>query len=115
MEMTKEEKDSMVTSWAALALHDGDADVTSDQIKTLCEATGNEVEGYWSLLFADYLQKASIDKLLVTVGSGGGGSGGGGGGDAAAVEEKKEEEEEEEEVDIGAGMDMFGDGGGGDY
>ncbi len=64
------------------------------------------MEGYWSLLFADYLQKASIDKLLVTVGSGGGG----GGGDAAAVEEKKEEE-----VDIGAGMDMFGDGGGGDY
>ncbi len=48
MEMTKEEKDSMVTSWAALALHDGDADVTSDQIKTLCEATGNEGGfGFW--------------------------------------------------------------------
>ncbi len=40
--MSKEEKDSMVTSWAALALHDGDADVTSDQLKTLIEATGNE-------------------------------------------------------------------------
>ncbi len=42
MEMSKEEKDSMVTSWAALALHDGDADVTSEQLKTLIEATGNE-------------------------------------------------------------------------
>ncbi len=68
------------------------------------------MEGYWPLLFADYLQKASIDTLLVNIGSGG--SGGGGGGDAAAAEEKKEEEEEE--VDLGAGMDMFG-GGGGDY
>ncbi len=42
MEMLKEEKDSMVTSWAALALHDGEADVTSEQLKTLIEATGNE-------------------------------------------------------------------------
>ena len=43
-----------------------------------------------------------------------GGAGGGNGGETNAVEEK--EEEEEEEVDMGGGMDMFGDeGGGGDY
>eukprot|EP00633_Aureoumbra_lagunensis_P001067 CAMPEP_0197285038 /NCGR_PEP_ID=MMETSP0890-20130614/169_1 /TAXON_ID=44058 ORGANISM="Aureoumbra lagunensis, Strain CCMP1510" /NCGR_SAMPLE_ID=MMETSP0890 /ASSEMBLY_ACC=CAM_ASM_000533 /LENGTH=274 /DNA_ID=CAMNT_0042752175 /DNA_START=279 /DNA_END=1103 /DNA_ORIENTATION=+ len=50
-------------------------------------------------------------------GGGGGGSGGGSGGagdSAAAAEEKKEEvEEEDEEIDMGGGMDMFGDGDGG--
>lgn len=44
------------------------------------------------------------------------GGGGGGGGDAAAEPEAEEEKEEEEEMDLGGGMDMFGDeGGGGDY
>jgi len=49
--------------------------------------------------------------------AGSGGGGGGGGGGAAAEAEEEKEEEEEEEMDLGGGMDMFGDGeaGGGDY
>eukprot|EP00635_Sarcinochrysidales_sp_CCMP3193_P014344 CAMPEP_0118906830 /NCGR_PEP_ID=MMETSP1166-20130328/10549_1 /TAXON_ID=1104430 /ORGANISM="Chrysoreinhardia sp, Strain CCMP3193" /LENGTH=333 /DNA_ID=CAMNT_0006846187 /DNA_START=153 /DNA_END=1154 /DNA_ORIENTATION=+ len=55
------------------------------------------------------------DAFAAKYGAIGGGGGGGGGADAAAApaEEKKEEEEEEEEVDMGGGMDMFGDGDGG--
>jgi large subunit ribosomal protein LP1 len=86
------------------------ADISSDQLKTLIQATGNEVEAYWPILFAAYLQKVGVEKLLLTVSSGGGGGGGGGGaaaGGAAAAEEEKEEEEEEE-VDMGAAVDMFG-------
>jgi large subunit ribosomal protein LP0 len=50
-------------------------------------------------------------------GGGGGGGGGGDGGGGAAAEEAKPEEEEEEEMDMGGGMDMFGEeeAGGGDY
>lgn len=45
-----------------------------------------------------------------------GGDRGVGGDGAPAEEEKEEEKEEEEEMDLGGGMDMFGDeGGGGDY
>ncbi|KAG5181972.1 60s acidic ribosomal protein-domain-containing protein [Tribonema minus] len=111
--------DELCTSYAALALYDGEAEITSEQLKTLIEATGNEVEAYWPTLFASYLAKAGIEDLILAVGSapsGGGGGGGGEGGGAAAeaaVEEKKEEEEEE--VDMGGGMDMFGGGEGGDY
>eukprot|EP00631_Chrysoreinhardia_giraudii_P003401 CAMPEP_0197413886 /NCGR_PEP_ID=MMETSP1170-20131217/690_1 /TAXON_ID=54406 /ORGANISM="Sarcinochrysis sp, Strain CCMP770" /LENGTH=122 /DNA_ID=CAMNT_0042940539 /DNA_START=62 /DNA_END=430 /DNA_ORIENTATION=- len=120
MPMSKEEHDEACTVYAALALYDGAADITADSIKALINATGNEVEGYWPVLFARYLD-GKIEDLIFNVSAGGGGGGGGGdapaagdgGGGEAAAEEKKEEEEEEE-IDMGGGMDMFGDGGGGD-
>ncbi|CAM9133140.1 unnamed protein product, partial [Ectocarpus sp. 4 AP-2014] len=116
MSISKELHDELCTSYAALALYDGDAEITSDQLSALITATGNEVEGYWPTLFSGFLAKAGIEKLILAAssGSGGGGGGGGGGGDggddAPAAEEKKEEEEEEE-IDMGGGMDMFGGGG----
>ncbi|CAM9773428.1 unnamed protein product [Ectocarpus sp. 6 AP-2014] len=122
MSISKELHDELCTSYAALALYDGDAEITSDQLSALITATGNEVEGYWPTLFSGFLAKAGIEKLILAAssGSGGGGGGGGGGdggGDAPAAEEEKKEEEEEEEIDMGGGMDMFGGGdeGGGDY
>ncbi|CAM9690039.1 unnamed protein product [Discosporangium mesarthrocarpum] len=120
MDVTKEKHDELCTSYAALALYDGEAEITSDQILELIKATGNEVEAYWPVIFASFLQKVGIEDLITTVGAGGGGGsaagGGGGAGDAGAAEEEKKEEEkeeEEEEVDMGGGMDMFG--GGDDY
>ena len=103
--VSKAQHDELCTAYAAMALFDGEADITSEQLKTLIEATGNEVEPYWPMLFARYCSK-DMASLMFSFG-----------GDAK--EEKKEEkkEEEEEEVDMGGGMDMFGDsgGGGGDY
>ena len=65
---------------------------------------------YLIVLFASHVCSLALYLFLMY-------SGGGGGGAAeAAAEEEKEEEVEEEEMDMGGGMDMFGDGGDeGDY
>jgi hypothetical protein len=97
------------------------AEVTSEQINNLLEATGNtEVEAFYPIIFANYLSDPEkIATLIASPGAGGGGGGGGGGGEEAeVVEEKEPEKEEEVEMDLGGGMDMFGGdegGGGGDY
>ena len=113
--------DEIIASYAAVALHDGGAEVNSDQIAALVEATGNTVEPYWPVLIAGYL-KGGVDAAIVAAAAGGGGGGGGGGGDgggdAAADDAPAEEpEKSESEVDMGGGMDMFGGepAGGGDY
>mmetsp|Transcript_10607 Transcript_10607/g.15013 ORF Transcript_10607/g.15013 Transcript_10607/m.15013 type:complete len:123 (-) Transcript_10607:57-425(-) len=119
--LSKAQKDEYATAFAILALYDGGADITSEQISGLLEATGNtEVEAFYPIIFANYLSDpAKVAELITTPGgAGGGGAGGGaGGGDAggAAEEEEEEEKEEEEEADIGGGMDMFGGDDGGDY
>ena len=95
------------------------AEVTSEQINTLLEATGNEVEAFYPIIFANFLSSPEkIGELITTPGGSGGGGGGAGGaaaGDAAEEEEEEEEKVEEEEMDIGGGMDMFGDDGGDGY
>mmetsp|Transcript_2512 Transcript_2512/g.5218 ORF Transcript_2512/g.5218 Transcript_2512/m.5218 type:complete len:123 (+) Transcript_2512:60-428(+) len=119
--LSKEQKDEYATVFAMLALYDGGADITSDQINSLLQATGNtEVEGFYPVIMANYA--GDPDKLagLIAVpgaGSGGGGGGGAGGGGETAEEEKEEEKEEEvEEEPVGGGMgDMFGGEEGGDY
>ena len=79
----------------------GGADISSDQINTLLEATGNtDVQPFYPIIFANFLSADSITKMIVAPvtgggGGGGGGSGGGGGGDGG--EEEKEEEKEEVE------------------
>merc|ERR1712087_763275 len=105
-----------------LALYDGGAAITSDQINALLQATGNtEVEGFYPVIMANYA--GDPDKLAQLIampgggsgGGGGGGAGGGGGGDAGEEEKEEEEEEVEEEAPVGVGG-MFGDeGDGGDY
>lgn len=78
------------------------ADISSDQINTLLEATGNtEVAAFYPIIFANFLTAEKISQLIVSPVSGGGGGGGGGGagggGDGGeAAEEKKEEAVEEE-------------------
>lgn len=100
---------------------------TPDQINTLLQATGNtEVEAFYPIIFSNYLgEPEKLAQYIAFPSSGGGGGGGGGAaaadaGGAAAEEAKPEEKEEEVEMDLGGGMDMFGEadgggGGGGDY
>jgi large subunit ribosomal protein LP1 len=83
-------------------LYNFQADISSDQINTLLEATGNtEVAAFYPIIFANFLTAEKISQLIVSPVSGGGGGGGGGGagggGDGGeAAEEKKEEAVEEE-------------------
>merc|ERR1719329_1899102 len=95
--LSKSEKDEHCVCFAALALHDGGA-----EINAMVEATGNEVEAYWPMIAAKFFTSGDNCKNLI-VKPGGSGGGGGGGGDAGGAEEKEEEkkeEEEEEEIDM---------------
>merc|ERR1711937_384413 len=116
--LSKQKKDEYSTAFAILALYDGGAEVTSEQITNLLEATGNtEVEAFYPIIYANFLNDpAKIGEMIAAPGGGGGGGGvaaGGEGGDAAAEEEEEEEEEEAEAPAGGGGL--FGDDGGGDY
>ncbi|GMI30331.1 hypothetical protein TeGR_g3794 [Tetraparma gracilis] len=116
--LNAEQKQEMATSFACLALYDGEAEISSEQIAALLKATGVEVEGFYPIIFSQMMTPAKITELLAAPGGSGGGGGGGGDAGGAAEEEKEEEKVEEEEMDMGGSMDMFGgDGGegGGDY
>lgn len=77
--LSKQQKDEYATSFAILALYDGGADITSEQITSLLEATGNkEVEPFYPIIFANYLSDPeNVAKLIACPGGGGGGGGGG--------------------------------------
>ena len=62
------QKDEFVTSLAALALYDGEAEISSDNIKTLLAATNNTVAPYWPALFAGILKDNKIEKLVFSAG-----------------------------------------------
>eukprot|EP00632_Arachnochrysis_sp_CCMP2950_P014079 CAMPEP_0185698426 /NCGR_PEP_ID=MMETSP1164-20130828/6324_1 /TAXON_ID=1104430 /ORGANISM="Chrysoreinhardia sp, Strain CCMP2950" /LENGTH=80 /DNA_ID=CAMNT_0028365341 /DNA_START=208 /DNA_END=447 /DNA_ORIENTATION=+ len=79
LDLSKSQKGECATAFAALALYDGEAEITADTIKKLLTATGNtEVEPYWPVLFAKFLAGGKLDDLIFAVGGGGGGGGGGG-------------------------------------
>jgi len=65
-----------VTSLAALALYDGDAEISSDNIGALITASGNSVAPYWPVLFSGLLKGGRIESMVFSVGGGGGGGGG---------------------------------------
>mmetsp|Transcript_33098 Transcript_33098/g.37051 ORF Transcript_33098/g.37051 Transcript_33098/m.37051 type:complete len:122 (+) Transcript_33098:150-515(+) len=118
--LSKQKKDEYATAFAILALYDGGAEVTSEQISALLEATGNtNVEAFYPIIFANFLSEpAKIGELIASPGGGGGGGAGGGGGDGGAEEEVAEEEEEveeEAEAPAGGGGLFGGDDDGGDY
>jgi ribosomal protein L12E/L44/L45/RPP1/RPP2 len=123
-----------------LALHDGGAEITSDQINTLIAATQNSVEPYWPTLFASNLG-SNVAEIIASRGGGGAVStaaaapvgkipllflysiapcphlSSAAGADAPAGAAAPEAKKVEEVVDaLEGGMDMFGGGGGGgDY
>eukprot|EP00979_Chaetoceros_neogracilis_P007832 scaffold1694_cov199-Chaetoceros_neogracile.AAC.1 len=128
--LSKDQKDELATSMAVLALYDGgaclrrentpraSAEISSEQIKVLLEATGNtKVEAFYPIIFANFL--SNPEKVAELISNPGGSGGGGGDGAAAgdgAAEVIEEEEPEEEEAGPGDAVDMFGgDDAGGDY
>ncbi len=128
--LSKQQRDEYATVFAILALYDGEAEISSDQINTLLSACGvEEVEGFYPVIFANLFKDRSKLSALITTPSGGGGGGvavsgagassSAGGGAAPEATKEEEKKEEEEEMDLGGGMDMFGGGGGagggGDY
>ncbi|OQR98783.1 hypothetical protein ACHHYP_07873 [Achlya hypogyna] len=117
MALTKEQHDELCVAYASMILFDGEAEITSESLSNVIAASGNEVEPYWPMLFANLLSKDG--KMLELITSGGPSSAAaapaaaGAAAPAAAAADKKEEKKEEEEADLGGGMDMFG--GGSDY
>lgn len=65
-------KDEFVTSLAALALYDGDAEVSADNISALLAASNNTVAPYWPALFAGLLGNGRIESIVFTGGVGSG-------------------------------------------
>ena len=74
--LSKDKKDQYATAFAILALYDGGAEVTSEQIGALLEATGNtEVEAFYPIIFANFLNDPEkIGQMIASPGAGGGGT-----------------------------------------
>ena len=111
-------KEEFVVSLAALALYDGEAEISGDNIKALLDASNNTVAPYWPALFAGALKGDKIESLIFSLGGGGAAAAApaaaAAAGAAAPAGEAKEEKKKVEEVDaLEGGMDMFGGGGGG--
>ena len=110
-------QDEFVTSLAAMALYDGDAEISAAQLEALITATGNSVEPYWPSLFSSMLGPDIADVIFTRGGNFTAAAGQGGATEEAATNAPaaKEEKPKVEEVDaLAGGMDMFG-GDGGDY
>ena len=88
-EVTKEEHDELVCSYAALILNDAGKEITADAIGALVSSSGNTVEPYWGTLFAKLMSTFTVEEMLLSGGAGGGGGGGGGAGGAAEEEEEE--------------------------
>merc|ERR1712228_60196 len=109
---SKQQKDELVCTYAALMLHDGGLDITEEKLKKVIAASGNSVEAYWPGLFAKALAGKNIGDLLSNAGSASAApaqaaapSGGDDKAAEAAAKKKKEEEEAEADLDMG---DLFG-------
>ena len=99
--LSKQQKDELVCTYAALMLHDGDLEISEEKLKKVITASGNSVEGYWPGLFAKALKGRNIADMLMNAGSApaaaaapAGGAGGADDAAAAAAAKKKKEEEE---------------------
>lgn len=57
-----------MTSLAALALYDGEAEITAANISTLLAASNNTVAPYWPGLFASLLKDGGAEKLVFSLG-----------------------------------------------
>merc|ERR1711862_200871 len=92
--LSKDDKDELVCTYAALLLHDSKLEITGEKLNKVIKASGNTVEPYWPGLFAKALEGQDIASLLSNVGSAGPAAGGApaaGGGAAEADAPKKEE------------------------
>merc|ERR1712224_855765 len=100
-QLTKEQKDELCVSYAALMLHDDGLEINAEKLTKIIKASGNDVEPYWPMLFAKALKGQDVGALLSNIGTAGGGGGGAAAGpvEAAAEEKVEEKEEKKEEVE----------------
>ena len=113
-----QQQEEFACALAALALYDGDAEISAANISALLKATNVEVATYWPALWAGACKDGKIEDLMTNLSSGGGGGAAAAAGPVGEeAEAPKEEKPKEEEVDaLDGGMDMFGgSAGGGDY
>ena len=73
-----------MTSLACIALYDGGAEISADNIKTLLAASNHTVAPYWPGMFAGFLENGKAEELIFSTGGGavavaGAGPGAGGG------------------------------------
>eukprot|EP01134_Creolimax_fragrantissima_P008100 CFRG8100T1 len=101
----------LACSYAALILHDDDAEISAENIEKIVLAAGVKVDSYWFSLFAKALGSSDVSSLISSIGSASAGPAAGAAtaasGDAApAAEAAKapEPEEESEEEDMGFGL-----------
>eukprot|EP00437_Effrenium_voratum_P030299 CAMPEP_0181409778 /NCGR_PEP_ID=MMETSP1110-20121109/6998_1 /TAXON_ID=174948 /ORGANISM="Symbiodinium sp., Strain CCMP421" /LENGTH=97 /DNA_ID=CAMNT_0023532303 /DNA_START=54 /DNA_END=344 /DNA_ORIENTATION=+ len=81
-DLSPEQKDELVCTYAALILHDDGAEITPAAMTNLIKASGCNVEAYWPMLMAKMISNVGME-TLIKLGSGAGGGGGGGGAAAA--------------------------------
>merc|ERR1712072_79832 len=112
--LTKDQKDELCVSYAALMLHDDGLEINAEKLSKIVKASGNEIEPYWPALFAKALKGQDVGALLSNIGSAGGGGGGGAtpAGPAATEEKEKsaeKEKEKTEEIETVEMGNLFGD------
>ena len=67
-------RDEFVTSLAALALYDGEAEISADNINTLLAASKNTgIKPYWPALIAGALKNGRIESIIYSGGVAAGG------------------------------------------
>merc|ERR1712078_348349 len=110
-QLTKEQKDELCVSYAALMLHDDGLEINAEKLTKIIKASGNDVEPYWPMLFAKALKGQDVGALLSNIGSAGGAAGPAAAGpaeaaaDAAPEKEEKKKEDEPEDVNMGGLFD----------
>ena len=101
--LPKGDHDELCCIYSALILHDEGMEITvnsiqADKIAKLVNASGNEIEKYWPLLFANALKGQNVGSLLTNLsGSAPAPVALAAGGASAEAETKKEEKKEEKE------------------
>ena len=74
-ELVGANRDEFVTSLAVLALYDGEAEISADNINTLLKAANvNGVKPYWPSLIAGALKNGRVEQIIFSGGVGGGGA-----------------------------------------
>ena len=64
-QVTGTEKDTLVVSLAAILLSDSSLEITSENIDTVVNASGNAIPSYYSTLYASFIEKAGgVEKFF---------------------------------------------------
>merc|ERR1712167_175401 len=58
---------SMGCTYAALILHDGGVEISSEKINQLLEAAGVNVDSYWPRMYAKSCTKSKMDRLITGI------------------------------------------------